>query len=49
MTAIYIIGIALLAIIVGIPIGFITRKKVVESRVDSIEKYSKKHAREYMS
>ncbi|MCD4715254.1 MAG: ribonuclease Y [Desulfobacterales bacterium] len=42
MTAIYIIGIALLAIIVGIPIGFITRKKVVESRVDSIEKYSKK-------
>jgi len=42
MTAIHIIGIALLAIIVGIPIGFFTRKKVVESRVDSIEKYSKK-------
>ncbi len=42
MTAIHIIGIALLAIIVGIPIGFFARKKVVESRVDSIEKYSKK-------
>jgi ribonuclease Y len=42
MTTIHIIGIALLAIIVGIPIGFFTRKKVVESRVDSIEKYSKK-------
>ena len=42
MTAIHIIGIALLAIIVGIPIGFFIRKKLVESRVDSIEKYSKK-------
>jgi ribonucrease Y len=42
MTAIHIIGIALLSIIVGIPIGFFARKKVVESRVDSIEKYSKK-------
>jgi len=42
MTAIHIIGIALIAIIAGIPIGFFIRKKLVESRVDSIEKYSKK-------
>jgi len=42
MTAIYIIGIALAGIIVGIPAGLFLRKKIEESRVDSIEKFSKK-------
>jgi len=42
MTAIYIIGIILLGLIVGIPVGFFIRKKTVESRVDSIENYSKR-------
>ncbi len=42
MTAIYIIGIILLGLIVGIPVGFFVRKKTVESRVDSIENYSKR-------
>ncbi|MCP4682989.1 MAG: ribonuclease Y [Desulfobacterales bacterium] len=42
MDAIYIIGIILLGIILGIPAGFFVRKKVVEGRIDSIEKYSKR-------
>jgi ribonuclease Y len=42
MSEIHIIGIALLGAIVGILIGFFARKKIVESRVESIEKYSKK-------
>lgn len=42
MTAIYIIGIVLLGLVVGIPVGFFIRKKTVESRVDSIENYSKR-------
>jgi ribonuclease Y len=42
MTAIHIIGIILLGLIVGIPVGFFIRKKTVESRVDSIENYSKR-------
>jgi len=42
MNATYIIIITLLALIVGVPIGFFMRKKIVENRVDSIEKYSKK-------
>jgi ribonuclease Y len=42
MTAIHVIGIILLGLIVGIPVGFFIRKKTVESRVDSIENYSKR-------
>ncbi len=42
MMTVYAIGIILLGILVGIPLGFVARKKIVESRVDSIEKYSKK-------
>lgn len=42
MTDIHIIGIILLSAIIGILVGFFVRKKIVESRVDSIEKYSKK-------
>lgn len=42
MTAIHIIGIIMVGLIAGIPVGFLIRKKVVESRVDSIEKYSKR-------
>lgn len=42
MTEIHIIGIVLLSAIIGILVGFFVRKKIVESRVDSIEKYSKK-------
>ena len=42
MTAIHIGGIILLGLIVGIPVGFFIRKKTVESRVDSIENYSKR-------
>lgn len=42
MSAIHIIGIIVLGLIVGIPIGFFVRKKTVESRVDSIENYSKR-------
>jgi ribonuclease Y len=39
---IYIIGIILLGLMAGILVGFFARKKVVESRIDAIEKYSKK-------
>jgi ribonuclease Y len=42
MTTIYIVGTVLLGLIVGIFVGFFVRKKIVESRVDSIEQYSKK-------
>ncbi|NQT56743.1 MAG: DUF3552 domain-containing protein, partial [Desulfobacteraceae bacterium] len=42
MNAIQIIGIILSGLVVGIPIGFFIRKKIMESRADSIEKYSKK-------
>ncbi|MDY6971603.1 MAG: Rnase Y domain-containing protein, partial [Thermodesulfobacteriota bacterium] len=42
MTAIYTIGIILLGLVAGIPAGFFVRKKFVESRTDSIEKYSEK-------
>ena len=37
-----IIGITLGALILGILAGVFIRKKVLESRVDSVEKYSKK-------
>ncbi len=39
---IYIIGVILLGLTVGIFVGFFARKKVVESRIDAIERYSKK-------
>lgn len=42
MTETHMIGIILLGLAAGIPIGFIIRKKIVETRVDSIEQYSKK-------
>ena len=42
MNAVYIIGIALLGLIVGMPFGFFLRKRIVESRVASIEQYSRK-------
>jgi ribonuclease Y len=42
MTLIHVIGSALLSLIVGILVGVFFRKKIVESRVDSIEKYSRK-------
>ena len=42
MTTIEIVGIILLGLAAGIPLGVFVRKKIVESRVDSIEQYSKK-------
>jgi len=42
MSTIQIIGIILSCLMVGVLIGFLLRKKVVESRIDAIEKYSKK-------
>jgi len=42
MTEIHIIGIGLACLLVGIVAGILVRKKIVESRVDSIEKYSTK-------
>lgn len=36
------LGVALLALALGLAVGFVIRKKIVESRVDSIENYSKK-------
>jgi ribonuclease Y len=42
MTAIQIMGIILLGLVGGIPLGILIRKKIVEGRVDSIEQYSKK-------
>ncbi len=42
MTTIQIAGLILLGLAAGIPLGVLVRRKVVESRVDSIEQYSKK-------
>ncbi len=42
MNLIYIIGIALAGLVLGIIIGFYTRKRIVESQFDSIKIYSKK-------
>jgi len=42
MISIEIFGIALIALILGVLLGFFIRKKLLESRVDSIEKYSRK-------
>lgn len=42
MISIEIIGITVVALILGILLGFFIRKKVLESKVDSIEKYSRK-------
>lgn len=42
MISIEIIGIAVVALLLGILLGFLIRKKVLESKVDSIEKYSRK-------
>jgi len=42
MTIIQIVGIILLGLAAGIPLGVLLRKKIVEGRVDSIEQYSKK-------
>ena len=42
MTFIHIIGGVLFCLVVGAIIGVVARKKIVESRVDSIENYSRK-------
>jgi len=42
MTNLHAIGLIALALVVGLVVGFVIRKKIVESRVDSIESYSKK-------
>ena len=42
MDLIHIVGSILISLIIGILAGVFFRKKIVESRVDSIEKYSKK-------
>lgn len=42
MSTIQIIGIIVSCLMVGVFIGFFVRKKIVESRIDAIEKYSKK-------
>ena len=42
MTATYMIGALILGLIAGVFAGFFARKKIVESRVDAIEKYTKK-------
>jgi ribonuclease Y len=42
MELIHIVGSILISLIIGILAGIFFRKKIVESRVDSIEKYSKK-------
>ncbi len=42
MTSLYSLGIALAGAVLGIFIGFFVRKKIVESRFDSIEAYSQK-------
>ena len=42
MPVIYLIGIFLVGLIAGLLGGFLVRKKIVESRVKSIEEYSKK-------
>jgi len=42
MTALHIIGISLAGLAFGAFVGFFVRKKIVESRVESIEKYTRK-------
>jgi len=42
MFAIHAIGIGLAGLVIGLLAGFLIRKKIVESQVDSIEKYSRK-------
>jgi ribonuclease Y len=42
LTLIQLIGIILACLLGGVLVGFFVRKKVVESRIDAIEKYSKK-------
>ena len=42
MTLIQIIGVTLAGLVLGVIIGFWTRKKIVESQFDSIKNYSKK-------
>ena len=42
MTLIQIIGVTLVGLVLGVLIGFWTRKKIVESRFESIKNYSKK-------
>ena len=42
MSSIQIIGIILACVMSGVLIGFFVRKKIVETRIDAIEKYSKK-------
>ncbi|MBW1900734.1 MAG: ribonuclease Y [Deltaproteobacteria bacterium] len=42
LTLIQLIGIILTCLMGGVLVGFFVRKKVVESRIDAIEKYSKK-------
>jgi len=42
VSAIYIIVVVVAGLIAGVVIGFFIRKNLVESRVEAIEKYSKK-------
>jgi ribonuclease Y len=42
MTLYHIIGVTLAGLVLGVIIGFWTRKKIVESQFDSIKNYSKK-------
>ncbi|MEE4352944.1 MAG: ribonuclease Y [Desulfatiglans sp.] len=42
MNAIHLVWTILLGLAIGIPIGLLARKKIVESRFDSIDEYSKK-------
>ena len=42
LSLIHLIGITLFCLVGGVLVGFFVRKKVVESRIDAIEKYSKK-------
>ena len=42
MTTIQMTGAILMGLIVGLPLGFIVRKKIFEGRIEAIEKYSRK-------
>jgi len=42
MTTIQMTGAVLMGLIVGLPLGFIVRKKIFEGRIEAIEKYSRK-------
>ena len=42
MRAMQLLGIIIACLTGGVLVGFFVRKKVVESRIDAIEKYSKK-------